>query len=94
MSCRTTRKSTRVERREKIGVRGRFGLETLLRFLWEKRGKADGIVKTGWFEYFLRVLWATGVVPHFLTPDPGRIKAEEYCLLGCQTQRKGVLWIC
>lgn len=41
MSCRATWKSTRVEKREKIGVRGRFRLEILLRFLWERQGKAE-----------------------------------------------------
>lgn len=74
--CKATWKSTRVEKWEKIGVRRRFRLETLLRFLWERQGKAEWLVRTGWFQYFLRVLWATGAVPNFLAPDPGRIKTE------------------
>ena len=41
MSGKATWKSTRVEKWEKIGVRRRFRLETLLRFLWERQGKAE-----------------------------------------------------
>jgi len=39
-------------------------------------------------------LWASEVVPSWQTPDPGMIKAEDYCLLGCVGQREEArLWV-
>lgn len=78
-------KRQKKEQREGLG----YGLPCVLAGK-ARRGKVNS------FSFFEWYLWALGyrVVISCLTPGPGMIKAEDYCLLGCRGRIEEIwLWI-
>lgn len=71
------------------GARGKHGHKLLLWFLWGRPGK-EGEVDLDWVICMISV--GSGLQGSLQLSGSGMLRAQEYCLLQCKSQRKEAVW--